>query len=185
MGTIPTPPTFVAGENPTAAKLNQQRDAVNFWANPPKCRVYQTTGTTVATGSTYAPIGFDSEVFDNVQSGDQPMHDNTTNPSRIVIRTAGKYEFSGQILWTGNATGSRGLQIRKNAAGNPASGVALLTVEVGTAGAAGTSVVMPTLEEDFVAGDYVELFGRQTSGGNLATLPGTGGTYLRVKLSGS
>lgn len=179
MGTVPTPPTFVAGAVLTAANLNQLRDVLNFTMTSPRCSAYQgTTATTLGTSGTVYPIGLDAELFDVVQSGDTPMHDTATNNSRIVARTAGKYRIGGQIAYVSNATGIRALNIRLNAAGNPASGTLIYSMQVqtlssGTAVVAGEPFLYP-----LAAGDYIEMFGQQTSGGSLATSVGVQNTFL-------
>ncbi len=95
MGTIPTFPTFTAGVAPSAATLNLMRDTVNFWALTPRCSVYLSTVQNI-NNNTSTPIAFDAELFDIVQAGDTESHNVTTNNSRVVIRTAGKYEVTGQ-----------------------------------------------------------------------------------------
>ena len=47
------------------------------------------------------------------------------------------------------------------------------------------SVPIPTVEVSLTAGDYVEAFAQQNSGGALDTIVGSGVSFLRVKLSGS
>lgn len=179
MGTVPTPPTWTAGEKPTAAKMNQVRDLFNFLTAPPSCAAYQgTTATTLTTSGTVYPIGLDTEIFDVVQSGDTAMHDNATNNSRLVARTAGKYRIGGQIAYVSNATGIRALNIRVNAAGNPASGTLIYSTQVqsltsGTAVVTGEPFLYP-----LAVGDYIEMFGQQTSGGSLATSVGIQNTFL-------
>lgn len=185
MGTIPVAPSFVAGEKPSGAKMTSIKTAVDFWAGPPKCSVYQgTTATTMTTGVSTV-IGFDTELFDVVQSGDTPSHDTATNNSRIVCRTAGKYEISGQVMFASNATGSRVVQVRMNAAGNAASGTQICQTSQGPVSGASTSVPIGPIEVDLAVGDYIEMFGLQASGGNLASNTGRANTYLRMAMSGT
>lgn len=185
MGTIPTTPTFTAGEKLTAAKLEQVCDAIDFWALTPRCYVYQTAATALTTG-VYGLLGFDTEVFDVVQSGDSPSHDNTTDNSRVYIRTTGKYEISGQVQFVSNPTGQRRCMVRKNAAGASGGGTGLGEFIDDASASTETALVIPTLEVPLTAGDYLEVFARQSSGGNLNTNVGSQGfTFLRIKLSGS
>jgi hypothetical protein len=188
VGTIPTPPTFTAGAVLTAAGLNTLRDVANFWALTPRAYVYRSAATSMANfTTTWSIITFEAEVYDIVQSGDTPMHDNATTPERTFIRTSGKYEISGAIEYAANATGIRSIMIRKNSAGSDTGGTLIATSTQGNAGASGpTSVPLPVVEEAFTAGDYLEVFGRQNSGGSLALGVGNHGvTFLRVKLSAS
>ena len=48
-----------------------------------------------------------------------------------------------------------------------------------------TSVPISPIIVPMAAGDYVEIFGFQNSGGNLATTPGQGLTFLSVTLDAS
>lgn len=184
MGTIPTTPTFTAGEKLTAAELEQINDAVDFWALTPRCYAYQSTIQSL-TNNTWAAITLDAEVYDIVQSGDTVSHDLSTDNSRIYVRTAGKYELSGQVQVASNATGYRAAQIRLNAAGSSAGGTGLAVNYQGAISGVSTSVNVIPVEASLNAGDYIELFGLQNSGGALNTVGGLGVTYLRLKLTGS
>lgn len=183
MGTIPTIPTFA---NPiTSAYFAAIKATSDFWALTPRCSVYQSSAQSIAVSGTAAVIGFDSEVYDIVQSGDSPSHDNATLNSRIIIRTPGKYEITGQVYYAANGTGTRSAEIRLNAAGNIASGTRISLNQQTALTGPGTPATPPPVEAALVAGDYVEIFGTQTSGGALNTAPGSGLTFLRVKLTGA
>ena len=185
MGTIPTPPTFVAGQTSgVAAGLNQLRDCINFWALTPRVYAYQSTTQSLPT-NTFTAITFDSEVYDVVQSGDTASHDNTTNNTRLIARTPGKYEITGQVQIAANATGARSVQLRLNAAGNPASGTQIALNQQTPLASSSTSVSITPIEVQLSAGDYVEMFANQQSGGALNTGTGQGTTFLRMKLTGS
>lgn len=184
MGTIPTIPTFTAGQVLTAALVNQIKAANDFWALTPRCLAYQSTIQTFTT-AVYSVISLDNEVYDIVQAGDSPSHDTVTTNSRIVVRTPGKYEVCGQLLFDVSATGSRSLQIRKNAAGAVAGGTQLVVSNNGAIATFATAVQVPVFEDTFVAGDYIEMFGYQNSGGNLASNIAGRATFLRMKLTGS
>lgn len=184
MGTIPSNPSFTPGQKLTAAQLSSMTAVTDFWANPPRCSVYQNTVTSFTSG-TYAVVLFDAELFDIVQSGDSEMHSTSTNTSRITIRTTGKYEVAAQLAFAANSTGNRLLQIRQNAGGVQTNGTLLLqsgvTPSVGTT----TYVSPPPVEHQLAAGDHVELFGLQTSGGALNSVTSLGLTFLRVRLVAS
>lgn len=186
MGTIPTPPTFTAGAALTATSLNTLRDVHNFWSNVPRTLAYRSAAASLANyTTTWTAIDLDAEIYDVVQSGDSPMHDNATNPSRVFIRTSGKYKLTGAIEFNNNATGYRSAMIRKNSAGSDTGGTLLITNTQGAVNGAITSVPLPVVEETFTAGDHVELFGRQTSGGSLGLGQGRAQTYLYIWLAGS
>lgn len=186
MGTIPVPPTLVAGNVLTAANLNAIGASVNFWGLTPRCYSYQgTTGTTLGTSGTWGVLGFDAEVYDIVMAGDTAAHDTVTLNSRVFARTTGKYEFSAGAQFASNATGLRAINVRLNAAGAIGSGTDLAVNYQSPVTGQPTSVGVPTLELAMTAGDYLEVFGYQTSGGSLATQVGLGRTFLRLKLTGS
>jgi hypothetical protein len=172
----------VAGAVLTAANLNSLRDVLNFWAGPPQCYAYLSSATTTTT-SVWLVVGLQSEMFDVVQSGDSPSHDNATNSSRIYFRTPGKYEVSGQITFAANSTGTRQAQLKLNAGGVEASGTQLFfTVQGAVAGGVQTSVPIIPFAVTASAGDYIEVFAMQTSGGNLDLTGTAGRTFLRTRL---
>ena len=186
MGTIPTIPTFTAGAILTAAQMNNIKAANDFWALTPRAYVYQSSVTSVAnSAASWTLLPMQAEVFDIVQSGDSPMHDTTTDPSRVYIRTTGKYEINGQVQIVLNSAGYRAAQVRLNAAGSGSGGTQLALNVVDASSAALVSLPIPTVEYDLTAGDYVEMFAQQNSGGALNTIVGAGVTFLRVKLTGA
>lgn len=184
MGAVPTIATWSPGVL-TTAHLNSIKAAVDFLQSPPQCSAYHSTLSSLTSGTTTV-IPLQSEFYDVVQSGDSPMHDNSTNNSRIVARTAGKYEISGQLGFASNATGVRSAVIKINAAGNPASGTSVMSPQVAALSSATTVVAIPVKTVQLAVGDYIEMFGLQTSGGALNTAPGTGGdtTFLQMKWVG-
>jgi hypothetical protein len=91
------------------------------------------------------------------------MHDMVTNPSRITIRTPGKYFVYATIGFNPGA-GIRGSFLSKNG------------IASGTAGSYGSSEVSAAITAatslsdvlDLVAGDYLEVQGYQNSGATAA-----------------
>jgi hypothetical protein len=185
MGTIPTPPTIATNQFVTSAVMNQYRDAINFWALTPRCYAWQNSAMTLTTG-TWTVVPLQAEVYDIVQSGDSPMHDNTTNNSRIFARTAGKYEIAAQVQFDNNATSWRQIQVRINAAGSQAGGTLVAVNTQSAVNGISTSAQIVPVEAALAVGDYIELFADQNSGGNLLTLAASSAqTYLRMKLTGT
>jgi len=136
------------------------------------CRLTKATTQTIATATDTA-ISFgasDTEDFDA-----EGWHDPSTNNSRITVDEAGLYLITGFILWTGDNTGIRTAYIYKNG-----SQLTVARQIVNGVGSAADSV-QTQLIEVLASSDYIELYGRQTSGGNLDT---TNTTRLEViKLS--
>lgn len=184
MGTIPTITTFTAGQELTAAELNNMKDVSDFWALTPRCSCYQGSAQTLST-ATGTAINMDTEIYDIVQSGDTASHDTSTNNTRLYCRTAGKYEVAGQVQFNSNATGVRVAMIRLNAAGSYSGGTALVQNTQGALSGGSTSAACIPTEVELAVGDYIELFGYQTSGGNLALATGQANTFVRMKLTGS
>lgn len=178
MGTIPTITTRVAGTVLTAAQLNEIQTWSQFVISPPQCSAYAGAAQTL-TNNTVTAIALNSELFDNVQSGDTASHDNTTNNSRIVCRTSGKYEMAGAIRFVSNATGLREARIRLNGTTDLVKANGIATAASSTD--CQTTVIVVAL----TAGDYIELTGLQTSGGNLDTVLGREVTFLRFRFISS
>lgn len=134
--------------------------------------------TTQSIGNvTFTAFACDTEDFDT-----DGFHDNSTNNSRITIPAGlgGRYLVLGGIEWTGSTAGERILSLRVN--GTDAGGwdrhVAGSTGEVGQ----NTSAVLT-----LTAGDYVELFAYQSSGGSLTLNPAGGvgrSSFTAIKLDG-
>lgn len=183
MGTVPTPGTQVSGAEVASSLLNGFRDAMNFMLAPPQCNAYHSTLSSIPNNA-YTVIPLQSELFDVVQSGDSPSHDNVTNNSRIVARTAGKYEVSGYVSFASNATGRRAGQVRVNAAGAVGSGTGIIFVAVAAVTGTVTTVAMPPTVVTLAVGDYIEMFGFQDSGGALNTDASASTTFLRMRWVG-
>lgn len=134
------------------------RDALEYLArNRPHARVYNSTTQSLTT-ATQTAITFDSE---RVDVGG--MHSTVTNTSRLTVPTGegGWYRLGGCIEFAANATGYRNVSIRIN-------GTTYVAVQTSVSAGAGTGHrVMVACEYQMAAGDYAELIGFQTSGGNL------------------
>lgn len=109
--------------------------------------------------ATDTAVTFDTDTYDF-----DDIHSTTTNPSRITMLLAGKYLLTANIDWEDNATGYRQLKLLHNA-----TTAIALTTRVGSATAGANRQTIVT-EYDFAAGDYLELFVLQTSGGALNVL---------------
>lgn len=157
MGTIATPPTFGANGNVPTTYLNQMRDILNALLNPPICEVIQTVAQSIPNAGT--ALLWDTEIVDT-----DGMHSTTTNTSRVTIQTPGRYLLGGAVCFTANATGRRGSWWSVN-------GVALSGGEaIYASPSAGNPTTSARMRAIYLnAGDYLELFAFQDSGGALAT----------------
>ena len=113
------------------------------------------TAFTLTTSGTLYAIPLNAEDFDS-----HSQHDNTTNPTRFTCVKAGTYLVTGQVSFTANATGNRDALLRKN--GTDYVGQTRYMAMASSS----TSVPVFAIVE-LAVGDYVELIGRQYSGGAL------------------
>lgn len=154
-----TPKTFAVGDVLTAADLNTyQRDNTRWLGtDKPHCRVRNSTNVSHTATGNYQAVTFDSE---RVDVG--PMHDTSTNTSRLTVPAGGGglYSAGGLIEFAGNATGRRGIQLRLNGT------TVIARVEAANLGANDHPLNIATVYQ-LAAGDYLELMGYQASGGNL------------------
>lgn len=176
MATVPSQNTVTVGQRVTASLWNDDvKDAVNFLASPPNAQPYASATTTLIT-ATWGVVAFASEEADN-----DVMHDNATNNSRVVAKTAGSYLVATACTITNSATGIRRFQLRKNAAGAVGSGTAILGPVTDANPTAGTSVCLTGSRlVSLAANDYLEMFAYQSSGGNLTVAAGAELTFLHM-----
>lgn len=122
MANIPSLTTWAPGDTPTAQKLNKDlRDAYSFLANPPRAKVYHTTGQTItATGtvSNDTVMLWNTKIYDN----DGIFSGSIGSPSsRLTARTAGCYQIMLHIDWdriNQSSPGNRFTAVKLNANGD-------------------------------------------------------------------
>jgi hypothetical protein len=131
---------------------------IGFVLNPPAFIGYQAT-TQSLNNTNWTSLSLDAESYDNYTG-----HSNITNNSRYTSQVSGWYTVSGVYAAVGNATGFRAVRIVKN--GNQLLGFASYS---GATTSSGTSIITPTNDLLLAAGDYVEVQGWQSTGGNLNT----------------
>lgn len=120
---------------------------------------YKSASTQSIANDTATAVTFDAEEFDT-----DGFHSTSTNTSRITIPSGkdGKYLFLGVCEFASNSTGNRAIDFRKN--GSIAQrGLRVMPVtDSGDVTNISASAIL-----NLVAGDYVEMFAFQKSGGNL------------------
>jgi len=79
------------------------------------------------------------------------------DPSRVTFTRAGTYLITAAVKYTSNATGFRRFEIRKNAAGNVASGTLMFGIHIPAASTISTSLCGSRYIQ-FSAADYIELW---------------------------
>jgi hypothetical protein len=133
-------------------------DATNFVdsSTQPRCSAYNTT-TQSLSDNTLTALALNAEDFDV-----GTMHDTVTANTRMTIPTGGDglYLITGQATFATNATGVRDAYVKKN-------GTTYLSFARGNGNASGLAVVTVSVIAVLAAADYVELWGRQNSGGAL------------------
>lgn len=149
--------------NITAAIIEELQAALSFKA----CKVKKTAHQSI-TDSAHNVLTWDAESFDT-----DAMHDNSTNNSRITVKTAGYYLVVANIQWQLNATGVRIVQLKQNGG--------LIDPFVVPANPSYTSwctvVTLLSLSVD----DYIEVSVWQNSGSAI-TVNSTYSYFLMVKL---
>lgn len=122
-----------------------------------KCSIYSSAANQVIPNTTWTVFAFNAETFDT-----GGLHDNVTNNSRITIPAGGGglYLVGYTIAFNTNATGFRASQIKKNNV-TAYFGNSLAAANGNTTGLVGSVLL------SLSAGDYLELFSYQNSGGNL------------------
>lgn len=120
---VPNPKTWAPGNIPTAAEFNTDiRDAIGFFKAPPRAQTRHNATITRASRTTWSLLPWNNEITDT----DGGMHDNATNNSRLIAKTAGRYHVWANVTWEDHSVqpfeGDRGLQIRKNSAGAVGTG---------------------------------------------------------------
>ena len=159
---VPSQGTVAVGDKITASLWNDDvRDAVNFLISPPRVKVYKTANQSIGT-SGWACLTWDAEAFDS-----DTMHDNATANSRITFTTAGTYQVTYNAFWANNATGLRNHKIELNGTTTEGSGTDIIEPfaisPVGATHSGASISVMASV----VAGEWIQAFAWQNSGGAL------------------
>ena len=115
------------------------------------------TAFSFTTSGTIYAVPLNQESYDT-----HSFHSTTTNPERFTCTKAGTYLITGQVSFAANATGNRDALVRVN--GTDYVGQMRLQ-----AASSGSTSVPVTAIVKLNVGDYVELCGRQYSGGSLGT----------------
>ncbi len=157
------PKTWSVGDVLTAADLNAYVRDNGKWlgTDKPHCRVRNSANISHTSSGSYQALTFNAE---RVDVG--PMHDTSTNTGRLTVPSGGGgfYMIGGCIEFAANATGLRGIQIRLN-------GSTIIAIhEAPSIGAGSDHPVAVATTYQLAAGDYVELMGKQSSGGSLNML---------------
>lgn len=149
--------TWAANDVLTASDMNTY---VRDVAQAQNCRANNSGAISVANAS-WTLVTFDSERFDV-----DAMHNTSSNTGRFVAQRTGRYLFGCSIRWASNATGYRLLQARINSGGSGSGGTELAQCSNNPISGTYTQQTLSSYYT-LTAGDYIEFFGFQTSGGAL------------------
>jgi len=163
--TYPDIGTFSPGDILTAATMNEVGTNLDNHRVPPMCRVKQTSGQQVNDASP-AIAAFNAEDFDT-----DAMHDNSTNNSRVTIKTAGVYLIIASAAYTAGVSDDASMSLLKNGAG----GIGGYT----SWGPANTGAGMTTsLLIQLAVNDYIELSLYQNNSANTPRTTDTTQTFI-------
>jgi len=144
-----------------------------------RCRAYSSAGVPGTTNgaTTLVPLG--AETYDTAG-----MHSTVINTSRITVPVSGAYLIIAQIAWATNASGRRGIFVRKNAGGNGGAGTQIMVTSQAASPMSGTTISVQDVLE-LASGDHVEMWAYQSSGVALDVSSGETNTFLTVILQAS
>lgn len=131
-------------------------------------RVTKSSNQTLTTATATA-VTFDGEAFDT-----DAFHSTVSSTTRLTIPAGhgGTYLVGGSCEFIGNADDNpRYVHLRLNGGSSPQYGLGRGNAESG--GSAGPQTFVGTVLLDLSAGDYVEMFARQDSGGDLDVAGGS------------
>jgi hypothetical protein len=158
-----TPPSFTTGDIVGASQLNVFRDDVR-WANEsstangrPSTFAYRSSNQSI-NHATSTPVTFDQHE-DNAGA-----HSTSVNPSRFTAPVAGRYLLKAQLRYAANAAGHRQVNVVANGSGVPVTGQGGLAFGIYDMDLYCEGVVR------MAAGDFLEVYALQTSGGALNVL---------------
>lgn len=144
-----------------ASDVQEMRTVITSYGLAPACRAYSTANVSIPN-ATWTSIPFD------VTSFDDNFFFNSSNNTRLTIRTKGVYSISGTVKWAGNSTGIRSIRVNRYSA---ASGT-LSEVAWDTTSAADTTQKANQVNTHYWLneGDYLTLDAYQNSGAALSVL---------------
>lgn len=163
MTSLPNVPSRAVGDFTLASDWNAYVDNGMAWLDGgrPVVHITQASGSTqTLTTATYTAITFTTETIDR-----RSQHSTSSNTSRVTATAdLGTYAVFGQVAFAGNTTGDRRAKLVTNGTTDIVGpfGIFPSGSAFGTSCCAGIWIPASST-------DYIELYGYQSSGGNLAT----------------
>lgn len=166
MATLPAPHTWTASDDATSARMQSLTYGIEFLQATPRAEASLAATATLGTSGLETVIPLTNESLDT-----DGMHSTTVNTSRFTCVTAGRFLFVAQIGHAAStATGLRGTELWKNGVASARTRFAVNAVQA--------SYVQCIREITLAVGDYVEMYGYQSSGGSADIISGAASTFL-------
>lgn len=167
----------------TAITLARLSDVTSAVLGAHGCRVKRSSGDVSVGNNTLTAVEFNAEDHDT-----DTMHDNSTNPSRLVIPsitgvTTGLWTIKAHGYGTGVSSGRIDVMFRVGAAGNPASGTSIgfATYDISASSIPGYYL---SVDWVFTAADYVECFVRTSAGAGSVAFDASASPYFSAAFLG-
>jgi len=171
-----TPARLAVGNNGETLVADSTAATGLKWAKSPNFIGVQCNNSAQQTiaNVTFTALTWNGEEYDT-----SSFHSTSSNNSRITIPTGlgGYYRISGNVRFVSNGTGRRLVQLRKN-------GGMIKETEV-TPGASAELSLWTNCVLPFVAGDYLEIYVYQSSGGNLNIYAGGDQVWFEAQYLGA
>jgi hypothetical protein len=149
-------------------------------ARPAGVRVKRTTAATATTAVYHLATW---EAADSPSSDGSDGTWTVATASRLKAPVSGRYRVTVAIPFAANTAGFRQVVLRKNSAGSSAGGT-VAAVGNASANSTGLTAMASVVLDEFymAAGDYIEAFAYQNSGGDLAAYS-AGGLTANASIS--
>lgn len=154
---------------------NAIKDYLDFLADQPHCAVALAGDQNISNGTTIGMI-FDSE-FEDTDS----MHSPVTNATRIYATTAGRYQVIISVMMSAGTYTQYDVNPRINSGGFSSGGTSIRTWSNGSPGGSARQFI-GVFERYLGAGDYLEFYVTQTSGGTRQIQGGSGVNQSGVQM---
>lgn len=135
---------------------------MGLFFDPPHCAVRHVTAASHATINTWLAF----PAWDTEDEDTDNMHSTTVNSSRITINTPGLYLVTSSVSFNANATGARGLGLRKNGVGTSPNIKGRSLIQ-STGAVVETTPTFASVVK-FIASDYIEVMAWQSAATPLA-----------------
>jgi hypothetical protein len=156
------PRTWTAAEMVTAAEMNAEfRDNMDYLRNHKGALVFRTTTTADIVDDTQTAIKFPVEDYDSDGFHDPDAAEN----SKLTVQEDGYHQFEARVFFDANDAGIRAAWLRLNGGADYLDEDRRLNL-----GAVQPTALHVSARTRLVAGDYVEVWVLQNSGGGLPVL---------------